>query len=65
MDESKPDALFEMVRERYGDRLSPDELEEVREAVQGMADAAEAIRAEKLDNGVGPFSVFTPYRKEG
>lgn len=65
MDESKPDALFEMVRERYGDRLSPDELEEVREAVQGMADAAEAIRAEKLDNGVEPFSVFTPYRKEG
>ena len=64
MDESKPDALFEMVRERYGDRLSPDEIEEVREAVQGMADAAEAIRAEKLDNGVEPFSVFTPYRKE-
>ena len=65
MDVSRPDALFEMVRERYGDRLSPDELEEVREAVEGIADAAEAVRAEKLDNGVEPFSVFTPYRKEG
>ena len=57
--------LFDMVKSRYGDRLSPEELAEVRKGVKALAEAAEALRAVKLDPGEEPLSVFTPYRGEG
>lgn len=57
--------LFNMVRERYGDRLSGEELEEVRKGVERVVEAAEALRSVKLKNSDEPFSVFKPYRKEG
>ena len=63
--ESEVDVLFDMVRRRYGDRLSAEELEEVRKGVEGIVENAEALRAVKLDNRAEPFSVFAPYRKEG
>ena len=52
--------LFDMVKSRYGDRLSPEELEEVRKGVTALAEAPEALRAVKLDPGEEPLSVFTP-----
>ena len=55
--------LFEMVRDRYGDRLSTEELEEVWKGVEGIAEAAEALRSVKLGNGTEPFSIFKPYKK--
>ncbi len=55
--------LFEMVRDRYGDRLSAEELEEVRKGVKGIAEAAEALRSVKLGNDTEPFSIFKPYKK--
>ncbi len=66
MSESKPESeiLFGIVRERYGDRLNDDELEEVRKGVDALAEAAESLRKVKLENGDEPFSVFTPYRGE-
>jgi len=66
VDESPKEAeyLFEMVRDRYGDRLSAEELEEVRKGVEGIAKAAEILRAVKLENGDEPFSIFRPYKKE-
>ena len=57
--------LFDMVKSRYGDRLSPEELAEVRKGVKALSEAAEALRAVKLDPGEEPLSVFTPYRGEG
>ena len=57
-------ALFSLVRDRYGDRLSPEELEEVRKGVEAIVEAAEALRAVKLENSDEPFSVFKPYRRE-
>ena len=56
--------LFEMVKDRYGQHLKPDELEEVRKGVERMAEAAEAVRKVKLGNWDEPFFVFKPYRKE-
>ncbi len=56
------DALVQMIKIRYGDRLEPDELEEVRKGVEGMADLADALRASPLENGDEPFSVFIPYQ---
>ena len=65
VDESPKEAefLFQMVRDRYGDRLSAEELEEVRKGVEGVAKAAEALRSVKLGNSTEPFSIFKPYRK--
>ena len=65
VDESPKEAefLFEMVRDRYRDLLSVEELEEVRKGVEGIAKAAEALRSVKLGNGTEPFSIFKPYRK--
>ena len=66
VDKSSKEAefLFEMVRGRYGDRLSAEEIEEVRKGVEGIAKAAEALRSVKLGNGTEPFSIFKPYKKE-
>ena len=66
MSESNPESeiLFGMVRGRYSDRLNDDELEEVRKGVEALLEAAQSLRAVKLENGDEPFSVFTPYRGE-
>jgi hypothetical protein len=65
IDESPKESefLFDMVRDRYGNRLSAEELEEVRKGVEGIVKAAEALRGVKLGNCTGPFSIFKPYRK--
>ena len=67
MNEESPkesDFLFEMVKDRYGDRLTADELEEVRKGVEGIVEATRALRSVKLGNGTEPFSIFKPYKKE-
>ncbi len=60
--ESEMRALFDMLRGLYGDRLAQQELEEVRKGLEGVLDAAEALRAVKLENDVGPYPPFVPYR---
>ena len=55
--------MFNVVRERYGDRLDDEQLEEVRRGVEGIFEAAESLREIKLENGDEPFSLFVPYRK--
>lgn len=57
--------LFEMVKGRYGTRLSVQELEEVRKGVEGVVEMVEALRTVRLDNSVEPCQAFAPYRKEG
>ena len=58
------DERFNIVKRLYGDRLTSEELDEVRKGVEGIVEAAESMRAVKLENGDEPFSVFVPYRKE-
>ena len=62
---SEAKALFQMVRDAYGDRLDADELDEVRKGVDAIAEAAQALRAVKLQNGDEPLFIFTPYVGEG
>ena len=62
--ESEVEHLFNMVKGRYGDRLSPEELEEVRKMVESNLEATRALRAVELDPRDEPFLVFAPYRKE-
>jgi hypothetical protein len=52
---SEVDLLFALVQERYGGRLSPDELDAVRAALAGIVDGARALRAVRLDNADGPL----------
>ena len=54
--------LFNIIKERYGERLSDEELEEVKKGVQKIVEAAEKLREIRLENGDEPFFVFKPYR---
>ena len=62
--ESEATHLFNMVKAQYGDRLSLEELEEVRKVVESNLQAAHVLRAVELDSRDEPFLVFTPYHKE-
>ncbi len=63
--QAEVDALFALVRRRYGSRLTPDELEGVRKGVQGLVEGARALRAVRLDNADEPFQPFAPFRADG
>ena len=52
-----------MVKKRYGERLSPEELEEVRKGVERITETAETLRSVKLENWDEPFFVFKPHRR--
>ena len=57
---SEVDLLFALVRERYGGRLTPDELEAVRTGLSGIVEGVRALRAVRLDNADGPFLPLFP-----
>jgi hypothetical protein len=54
------DLLFAIVRERYGSRLTPEELAAVRAGVAAIVEGARALRAVRLDNGDGPLLPLSP-----
>jgi hypothetical protein len=58
------DALFEIVRQRYGDRLTPEQADEVRKIVRAQVEAARALRPVRLTNADEPMQTFAPYRAE-
>ncbi len=59
------DEMFQMVRRRYGQNLTKEELEQVQKGIEGIVSAAEAMKAVELKNSDEPHSLFVPYRKEG
>ena len=63
--EREVEERFNMVKGLYGDRLDDEQLEEVRQGIEGIVAASQTLRAVKLENGDEPYSVFTPYRAEG
>jgi Asp-tRNA(Asn)/Glu-tRNA(Gln) amidotransferase C subunit len=58
------DILFKLIVEKYGDRLTSEELEEVKKGVERITEAAEALRKVKTSNWDEPFTFFKPYTKE-
>ena len=54
--------MLALVRERYGGRLAPEELEGVRTAIEGIVQAAHALRAVRLTNADEPGQPFAAYR---
>ena len=59
--DERAEQMMAVLRERYGDRLDEQELEEVSEAAKAIAQASEDMRAVELGHGDSPFSV-PPYR---
>ena len=54
--------LFAVVKEKYGNLLSDDQLDEVRQSVLGMSSFTQPLRSVRLTNDIEPFSTFRPYR---
>ena len=57
---SEVELLFSLVRERYGSRLAPEELEAIRTGLGAIVTAARALRAVRLDNADGPILPHLP-----
>jgi hypothetical protein len=60
--DAEVERLFALVCERYGDRLTPAQLDDVKKGVEGIVLAARALRAVKLQNADEPFPPFVPHR---
>ena len=58
------DALVELLKGRYGGRLTDEQLDELREAVETASDHAAQMRSVPLANGDEPAFVFRPFRGE-
>lgn len=63
-DAAEVDALFALVRQRYGDRMTADELAAVREGIEGIVRTARPLRAVRLRNSDEPLQPFAPFRAE-
>ena len=61
--ESDSQCLFDMLKRRYDERLTPEELEEVKKGVAAIQQAADKLRAVKLANSDEPLALFVPYRE--
>ena len=59
----RAEQVMAVLRQRYGDRLDEQELEEVSEAAKAIVKASEDMRAVDLGHGDSPFSL-PPYRKD-
>ena len=64
MNDSEVDALVELLKGRYGDRLTDEQLSELRKAVEAASERAAQMRSVPLGNGDEPAFVFTPFRGE-
>jgi len=58
------DLLFELIRTRYGGRLSAEQLDSVRRGVAAIVEQAAALRAVRLSNADEPVQRFTPFRAD-
>ena len=58
------ETMLALVRERYGSRLDPEQLAGVRTAIEGIVQAAHALRAVRLGNADEPAQPFAAYRAE-
>jgi len=56
--------MLALVRERYGSRLDADQLAGVRTAIEGIVQAARALRAVRLTNADEPGQPCAPYRAD-
>ena len=58
------DVLFELIRARYGPRLTPEQLDGVRRGVAAVVAQAAALRRVRLGNADEPVQRFVPFRAD-
>jgi hypothetical protein len=63
--EAEVEVRFALVRRRYGNRLTAEQLEDVRRAVEGIVDLVAALRTVRLTNADEPAQRFVPFRAAG
>jgi hypothetical protein len=56
--------LFALVKERYERRLTPEQLDDLRNNVAAVAATVRPLRAIRLKNADEPFQPFAPYRAD-
>jgi hypothetical protein len=56
--------LMELVKERYGEKLTEEQLEHVENSLIRVMDAGKALREVPLENSDEPYNVFRPYRRK-
>ena len=64
MENPDVDALLALLKGRYGGRLTNEQLEELRKAVEAASERAAQMRSVPLGNGDEPAFVFRPFRAE-
>jgi len=64
MESEEAETLFSLVKEMYGDKIAPEELDEVKEAVERIVETSMELRKVELGNWDEPFTVFKPYRRD-
>jgi hypothetical protein len=52
---SEADILFLLLRERYGNRLTLEELQAVRNGLAAIVEGAQSLRSVRLENGDSPL----------
>lgn len=65
MDSEEAETLFSLVKKKYGDKITPEELDKVKKAVERIVETSMELRKVELGNWDEPFSVFKPYRRDG
>jgi hypothetical protein len=65
MESEEAETLFSLVKEKYGNKIAAEELEEVKKAVEMIVETSLELRKVELGNWDEPFSVFKPYRRDG
>jgi hypothetical protein len=63
-DAGEIDLRLALVRQRYGDRLTAEQLEDLRRAVEAIVAHVAAIRRIRLTNADEPLPLFAPFRAD-
>jgi len=58
------EAAFDLLMQRYGDRLTPEMVDGLRGSVEAVVKTVAAVRSVKLANGDAPLLGFAPVHKE-
>jgi hypothetical protein len=60
---NRPEAevLLTLIKTRYGDRVTPEQLTEIMGSLTAILDGAAVMRVIKLENGDEPNQTFKPW----
>jgi hypothetical protein len=62
MADEEVEALWALVRQRYGSRLTDEQLTDLRTSVEGLVGAARELRRVSLSNADAPLERLVPFR---